>query len=76
MSRMILELQRDWIAIPLLGCLGVFNGLMYVSLWWKIDDYHIGLSQSGTTQYVADLLGFCFLIVCDQLIETSFGQIM
>jgi hypothetical protein len=35
---MALELQRNIIVVPLMGILGVFNGILYVSLYWKIDE--------------------------------------
>jgi len=35
---MFLELKRDFIAVPLMGVLGIFNGLLYVALFWKIDE--------------------------------------
>ena len=32
--------------------------------------------QTANTTYVANLLGLVFLMIMDQLIETSFGQVM
>lgn len=62
--------------MPLIACLGVINGLLYAALWWKIDEYKIGFHEAENHSYYADVLGFCFLIMMDQIVETSFGQII
>lgn len=73
---MFLELKRDFIAVPLLGMLGVMNGFLYLCLYWKINEYEIGADQAANSSYMKNLVGLCFMLVSDQIIEMSFGQIM
>lgn len=76
LDRNLLELQRNIFAIPILGTLAVFNGLLYVCLFYRIDATVVNYNQTANTTYVANLLGLVFLMIMDQLIETSFGQVM
>ena len=76
LDRNLLELQRNIFVIPILGILAVFNGFLYTCLFYRIDATVVTYDQTANTTYVANLLGLVFLMIMDQLIETSFGQVM
>lgn len=73
---MLLELERDFMVVPLLAILGVFNGFLYVTLFWNIDAYEISLDTAANISWLQNLVGFCFFLGSDQIIEMSFGQVM
>jgi hypothetical protein len=49
---MALELQRNFVVVPLMGMLGVFNGILYVSLYWKIAEAEISLNEATNSALV------------------------
>jgi hypothetical protein len=62
---MALELHRNFIVVPLMGMLGVFNGILYVALYWKIAESEISLSETMNSALVQNLLGLSFLLTSD-----------
>jgi hypothetical protein len=36
LQRQLLELKRSFLAVVFLGILGVFNGILYLNMFWKI----------------------------------------
>jgi hypothetical protein len=65
LSRNLLELERNFYAIPGLAILAVFNGFLYLCLWYNIDATPITHNSRENAQYVANCLGLVFLIVMD-----------
>jgi len=60
---MWLELERDWIIVPILGMFGVFNAGLYITLFWKIDEYTFTFDHAANHKFIKDLLGLCTLLV-------------
>jgi hypothetical protein len=48
-----------------MGMLGVFNGFLYASLYWKIDEQPITTNPTTNGQLITNLLGLAFLLTSD-----------
>jgi hypothetical protein len=48
-----------------MGMLGVMNGFLYNSLYWKKADFEVGMDEATNTAYVRDLMGLAFMLTSD-----------
>lgn len=62
---MILELKRNFVAVPLMGFLGIMNGCLYLSLYWGKADFEFGPNESKNGAIIRDLVGLAFMLTSD-----------